>query len=64
MAPLLGDMAQFVHGSATLPPSMQTALAHVQLKTMHPFFDGNGRISRLQIAALFRHFGLLPELLM
>jgi Fic family protein len=37
------------------------ALVHAQFETIHPFLDGNGRIGRLLIAALFEHWGLLRE---
>ena len=61
---LLGDLEQFIHAAADLPPLVKIALVHVQFETIHPFLDGNGRIGRLVIAALLENFGLLPEPLM
>ncbi|WP_027476882.1 Fic family protein [Curvibacter gracilis] len=62
---LLTDMERFIHDSATdLPPMVRVALIHAQFETIHPFLDGNGRIGRLLIAALFEHWGLLSEPLM
>ena len=43
---------------------VKVALIHAQFETIHPFLDGNGRIGRLLIAALFEHWGLLAEPLM
>jgi len=62
---LLADMERFIHDEATaLPPMVRVALIHAQFETIHPFLDGNGRIGRLLIAALFEHWGLLKEPLM
>lgn len=62
---LLADMERFIHDTATdLPPMVKVALIHAQFETIHPFLDGNGRIGRLLIAALFGHWGLLSEPLM
>ena len=62
---LLADMERFIHDVATdLPPMVKVALIHAQFETIHPFLDGNGRIGRLLIAALFEHWGLLSEPLM
>ncbi|MBK1674748.1 cell filamentation protein Fic [Ectothiorhodospira shaposhnikovii] len=62
---LLADMECFIHDTATdLPPLVKVALIHAQFETIHPFLDGNGRIGRLLIAALFEHWGLLSEPLM
>jgi Fic family protein len=59
---LLADMERFIHGAAAdLPPLVKVALIHAQFETIHPFLDGNGRIGRLLIAALFEHWGLLRE---
>ncbi|MBS0192971.1 MAG: Fic family protein [Proteobacteria bacterium] len=59
---LLVDLERFIHATATdLPPMVKVALIHAQFETIHPFLDGNGRIGRLLIAALFEHWGLLSE---
>lgn len=65
VAALLGDVERFIHEpTTTLPPLVKVALVHAQFETIHPFLDGNGRIGRLLIAALFEHWGLLTEPLM
>ena len=62
VAELLADMGRFIHDAATdLPPMVKVALIHAQFETIHPFLDGNGRIGRLLITALFEHWGLLSE---
>ena len=62
---LLADLEQYIHGAESdLPPMVRVALIHAQFETIHPFLDGNGRIGRLLIAALFEHWGLLNEPLM
>lgn len=59
---LLAGMERFIHDTATdFPPMIKVALIHAQFETIHPFLDGNGRIGRLLIAALFEHWGLLSE---
>lgn len=59
---LLADMERFIHDAPSeLPPLVKVALIHTQFETIHPFLDGNGRIGRLLIAALFEHWGLLRE---
>lgn len=65
VATLLADMERFIHNTAIdLPPLVKVALIHAQFETIHPFLDGNGRIGRLLIAALFEYWGLLSEPLM
>lgn len=62
---LLADLERFIHdGPVELPPLVKVALIHAQFETIHPFLDGNGRIGRLMIAALFEHWKLLSEPLM
>ena len=61
---LLADLERFIHqedARGTLPPLVRIGLIHVQIETIHPFLDGNGRIGRLLIAALMEQWGLLPE---
>ena len=62
LADLLTELENFLNDSEQdLPPIVRVALIHAQFETIHPFLDGNGRIGRLLIAALFEHWGLLPE---
>jgi Fic family protein len=62
---LMADMERFIHDDGTeLPPMVRVALIHAHFENIHPFLDGNGRIGRLLIAALFEHWGLLAEPLM
>ncbi len=62
VAQLLADMERFIHDTATdLPAMVKVALIHAQFETIHPFLDGNGRIGRLLITALFEYWGVLAE---
>jgi Fic family protein len=44
-----------------LSPVVRAALAHYQFETVHPFFDGNGRIGRLLIAMSLMQDGVIRE---
>jgi Fic family protein len=43
------------------PVLLKAALAHVQFETIHPFLDGNGRLSRLLITLLLCQHEVLRE---
>lgn len=56
---LLSAFEKYIHAEDDLPPLVRIGLLHVQFETIHPFLDGNGRIGRLLIALLLKHWGLL-----
>jgi Fic family protein len=58
----MGHLERFLHEPADrVPVLVKTALAHVQLESIHPFLDGNGRVGRLLITLLLWSEGLLHE---
>jgi Fic family protein len=58
---LLSDFERAIHDESELPPLIRVGLLHAQLETLHPYLDGNGRIGRLLITLLLRHWGLLTQ---
>jgi Fic family protein len=58
---LLSDFEGAIHGESELPPLVRVGLLHVQFETLHPYLDGNGRLGRLLITLLLRHWGLLTR---
>ena len=61
LAALLSDFERFMHTDSELPPLVRVGLLHVQFETMHPYLDGNGRLGRLLITLLLKHWGLLSR---
>jgi Fic family protein len=57
---LVEDLCEFC-ARDDLPAMVQAAIAHAQFETIHPFFDGNGRIGRAIIHAVLRRRGLAPR---
>lgn len=45
----MSDLKKYINSDDTLDVLIQAALLHYQFETIHPFLDGNGRISRLLI---------------
>jgi Fic family protein len=58
---LLGGLEHTVHEESDLPALVRVGLLHVQFETLHPYLDGNGRLGRLLITMLLRHWGLLSR---
>jgi len=58
---LMSELELFLHARTELPVLIKAGLAHVQLETIHPFLDGNGRVGRLLITFLLCHAGVLRE---
>jgi Fic family protein len=50
---LMSDLMVFAN-RVDLPVLAQTAIAHAQFETIHPFPDGNGRVGRSLIQAMLR----------
>ncbi len=59
--PLLQDLCNFCNDDA-LPALVQSAIAHAQFETIHPFVDGNGRVGRALIQMILRRRGLAPRI--
>src|SRR6266571_4684184 len=59
---LLDDLSAFCNRE-DVPAVIQAAIAHVQFETIHPFVDGNGRVGRALILAIFRRRGIAPRYL-
>ncbi len=60
--PLLSDLSAFC-ARDDLPAVAQAAVAHVQFETIHPYFDGNGRVGRALIQVIFRRRGIARTVL-
>lgn len=55
------EWERWVATPRSMPSVVQTALAHYQFETLHPYHDGNGRISRLAIVLQLMLLGELDE---
>lgn len=53
----MDDLIRFANRD-DLDPIAQAAIAHAQFESVHPFTDGNGRIGRALINAIWRRRGL------
>lgn len=60
MRAALDDWERFVNEPGRLPTLVRCALMHYQFETIHPFFDGNGRVGRVLITLMLMVEGPLP----
>jgi Fic family protein len=58
---LVDDLLAFANRD-DIPAVAQAAIVHAQFEAIHPFTDGNGRIGRALIGAVWRRRGLTPRL--
>ena len=58
---LLSQFEHAIHLEDDLPPLVRAGLLHAQFETLHPYLDGNGRLGRLLISLLLKHWGLLSR---
>lgn len=63
---LVGGVSDLVHWLGTdhdaeIDPVVQSAMAHYQFETLHPFRDGNGRLGRFLIVITLLTTGVLTE---
>lgn len=58
----MSKLELFLHDQPeSTPVLLKAALAHVQIETIHPFLDGNGRLGRLLITLLLCEEKVLKE---
>jgi Fic family protein len=55
----LSNLEYYIHQEDRANALIKIALIHYQFETIHPFLDGNGRLGRLLISILLKHYGLL-----
>lgn len=61
---LMRDLEVFIESKHKLPPLVKIALIHAQFETIHPYYDGNGRMGRLLITFYLCSVGSLSRPLM
>ena len=57
----LGDLERYIRAEDATPSLIRAGLAHAQFETIHPFFDGNGRMGRLLIILVLCEQGILGK---
>lgn len=58
---LMDALFSFTSGERAYGPMIDSALAHYQFETIHPFEDGNGRLGRLLIPLHLQQWGVLDR---
>jgi Fic family protein len=56
---LMGDLETFTMTRSKIPLLTRAGLLHFQFETIHPFFDGNGRVGRMLITLFLTREGAL-----
>ncbi len=57
----LSELEAYIRAEDTTPALIRAGLAHAQFETIHPFFDGNGRMGRLLIILVLCEQGILGK---
>jgi Fic family protein len=57
---LIDSLTRYVR-EANAPTPVKAALAHAQFETIHPFFDGNGRLGRLLVTLILQAKHVMME---
>lgn len=57
VAELMADVMDYARRT-DVPAIVQSAIAHAQFETIHPFTDGNGRTGRALLHAMLKHRGV------
>lgn len=58
---LLSELESFINSPPDLPLLVRAGLLHAQFETIHPFFNGNGRVGRMLISLLLTKEGALER---
>lgn len=58
---LIANLEKFINEDTTTLPLIRAGIMHAQFETIHPFWDGNGRIGRLLIVLSLIQYDLLQE---
>lgn len=53
------NLVDYINTRHQVPRLVQLAVSHYQFETIHPFNDGNGRVGRLLIPLILKHWGQL-----
>jgi Fic family protein len=43
----MSDLEHFINTESDIDPLIQMAIVHHQFESIHPFYDGNGRVGRI-----------------
>lgn len=58
----MGQLEKFIaEPDGTLDPLIRAGMAHAQFETIHPFWDGNGRMGRLLVVLMLVNEGVLDD---